>query len=184
MRAAAKRVCALILVTLCAALAADNTALAARLLIAIVEVDGKRVLETAYSDRGTERPATVWRYFGREPGWAKVAKIETDADNPLRARLQGKVVLGIMHVDRPIVAAAASEVELVRSDASSDRWYLPESEVERLADANDIAKVSPLLAAGQPLWQWAVAVGGLLVVLLLAVLCAWLMFRRPHAGVA
>ncbi|HEX5104848.1 MAG TPA: hypothetical protein VFV87_13600 [Pirellulaceae bacterium] len=42
-----------------------ETVSAARLLKAEIEVDGKLVLQTAYSDDGTEQVATVWRYLAR-----------------------------------------------------------------------------------------------------------------------
>jgi hypothetical protein len=49
-----------------AALSADKTASAARLLTATVQWDGRRVLQTAYSDDGTAPPEIVWRYLARE----------------------------------------------------------------------------------------------------------------------
>jgi hypothetical protein len=52
--------------------------------------------------------------------------------------LSGNIVIRILHVDRPIVQATATELELTRIGSPGDRWFLPESEVERIAAANGI----------------------------------------------
>ena len=167
-----------LLALLAAAALADESAFAARLLTATVEVDGQLVLQTAYSDSGTEKPATVWRYLAGEPGWAETAKIQADEAEPQRARLKGNIVIRIQHVDRQIVQANASELELVRIGLPGDRWFLPETEVERLAAASGISPPPVLPSWTGPLWPW-LAVGAAMVIGLIVLLGFSFALRRP-----
>jgi hypothetical protein len=160
-------------------LVACQSAWAARLLKAEIEVDGKVVLQTAYSDRGTESPATVWRYLGDEPGWADTAMIQPNESDPQRARLVGNIVIRVQHGGSPLVEARASELELIRVGSPNDRWYLPEAEVERIAAANGIGPPSNSSKSPLHVGMW-LAVGGTVVILGLVVLLGIaLAVRRP-----
>jgi len=165
------------LLALLAAALAGESAFAARLLTATVEVDGKLVLQTAYDDNGTEKAATVWRYLAGEPSWAETAKIRPDEADPQRAQLNGNIVIRIQHVDRPIVQATASELELVRIGSPGDRWFLPDAEVERLAAASGIGRPTASSAFGGPMWPWIV--GGLAA--MVAVLALLALVARPRS---
>jgi hypothetical protein len=111
---------------------------AARLLSATVELNGQMVLRTAYEDDdfwgSPPGAATVWRYLGKERLWVeKEAQVCAGAAHPLRAKLRGTLIIRLQHVDRLIVEAKAAELTLIRADPSSDKWFLPAEEVERLA---------------------------------------------------
>jgi hypothetical protein len=125
-----------------------GSAFAARLVTAIVQLDGQTVLSSTYQDDdfwgAPPGAATVWRYLGKEPMWAeKTARVTADAAEPLQAKLTGSFVIRLQHVDSLIVQAKASELTLIRADPSSDKWFLPTEEVERLAEANGIPGLPP-----------------------------------------
>src|SRR5688572_2999138 len=84
-----------------AVLGAGTTASAARLLTATVELDGRVVLRTHYADDARPPAGLVWRYLGREPGFAAVAAVPADPADPLRAALRGDVVVRVLHGERP-----------------------------------------------------------------------------------
>src|SRR5262245_13760250 len=122
-------------------LAMTNPASAARLLTATIKLNGQTVLQATYPDNdywGAPPAATVWRYLGKEPMSVEKAQIQADAADPLQATLRGDLVIRILHVDRLIVEAKATEVTLIRTSPASDKWILPAEEVERLAQANGI----------------------------------------------
>lgn len=162
-------------------LAAGGPAFAARLLTATVQLDGQTVLQSKYQDDdswGTPPgPATVWRYLGKEPIWVEQgAQIQADAADPVRAKLRGNVVVRVQHVDRLIVEAKADELTLVRANPSSENWYLPADEVERLAQANGIpAAPSRTRFERVSLWLWPVVAA-----LVVGISACLLIRRRPR----
>jgi hypothetical protein len=157
-----------------------EAALAARLLQATVEVDGQLVLQTSYTDSGAEKRETVWRYFGKEPGWAETAKIQPDEADPQRAHLKGNIVIRIQHVDRPIVQANVSELELMRIGSPGDRWFLPESEVERIAAASGIPAPPALRSSDGGLLIALLA--GLATMAMIGGLLVWAVWTRKPAA--
>src|SRR5262249_29715057 len=132
---------AVIPLAVCLWLAIGNSASAARLLTATIELNGQTVLQSTYPDNdywGAPPAAAVWRYFGREPMSVEKAQIPADAADPLQAKFRGDLVIRILHVDRLIVEATATDLTLIRRSPASDKWFLPAEEVERLAQANGI----------------------------------------------
>ena len=169
-----------LLALLIAAALSGESAYAARLLKAEVEVDGQIVLQTAYSDSGREKPATVWRYLAGEPGWAETAKIVADEADPQRARLKGNIVIRIQHGGSPVVQATASELELMRIGSPGDRWFLPEAELERVAAANGI---QPPLARRIPDGGMLIAlVAGMAAMVTIAGVLAWIVWPRKRVA--
>lgn len=163
-------------------LGAGRPASAARALTATVEVDGRIVLQTFYTDDGLQPPERVWRLLGREPGHATTAAIPADAADPSRAALRGDLVVRIRHVDRTIVEAKASELTLVRAEPSGDRWFLPGEEVERVAHANGIPRPSPLALSERETMLAVLWGGGATLVVVLALTTLWRVRRRRQAG--
>jgi hypothetical protein len=157
-----------------------GSAFAARLVSAIVQLDGQTVLSSTYQDDdfwgAPPGGATVWRYLGKEPMWAeKTVRVTGEAAEPLRAKLKGILVIRLQHVDSPIVEAKASELTLIRADPSSDKWFLPAEEVERLAEANGIPGL-PSPSLFQPAITWLGL--SLAAVVLVGSISVWLLFRR------
>lgn len=171
-----------LLALLAAVAQGGESAFAARLLTAEVEVDGQLVLRTSYTDDGTANRSTVWRYLGREPSMAETAKIQADEAHPEQARLTGDIVIRIHHGGGSIVLGNTTELQLVRIGSPNDRWYLPAAEVERIAAANGIP---PPVAPGAPsATLWLGILCGLSVLILAVALLAWSMWPRPGAGLA
>jgi hypothetical protein len=181
MRAALVHVVVHLLAGVATVLVAGQSAFGARLLKATIEVNGQPVLETAYSDRGTESPETVWRYLGSEPGWVETAKIEPDPKNLQRARLEGEIVIRVTHGGQQVVEGRATKLELIRFGSPNDRWFLPESEVERLAAANGIAQPAQGASLNGPVWLWLI--GGLAAIVVAVGLLAWIAWPRGRTGV-
>jgi hypothetical protein len=126
-------------------LSMHGSAFAARLVRATVQLDGQTVLHSTYQDDdfwgAPPGAATVWRYLGKEPMWVENGvQFTADAAEPLRVKLKGDLVIRLQHRDL-IGEAKASELTLIRADASSDKWFLPVDEVERIALANGIPNV-------------------------------------------
>ncbi len=115
---------------------------AARLLNVHFEQDGKAVLLTYYDDGGRADAPKVWRYLATQP--IMVAKkpvgIAADAQDPKTAVLTGAIRIRVQHVRRVIVEATVKRLKLVRKDTKDQRWFLPSSEVERIAKAAGIDK--------------------------------------------
>jgi hypothetical protein len=108
---------------------------AARLLKVFVMQEDATILHAYYDDGGRAEAATVWRYLQRPPkGVDETATvIPVDAANPLLAKLEGDVTVGIQHADRIIAQARVSSLALRRLDEKSSAWFLPAAEVERTA---------------------------------------------------
>ena len=159
-------------------LALGSSAFAARLLSATVQLNGQTLLHSTYQDNdfwGAPDAATVWRYLGKEPLWVeKGAQVQADAADPSQASLRGDLIIRLQHVDRLIVSAKATELTLIRSDPSSDNWFLPAEEVERLAQTNGIPAV-PTLTLFERASSWF---GVSIVAVVLVVMSAWLLIRR------
>ena len=161
-------------------LAMGSSAFAARLLSAIVQLNGQTVLQSAYQDNdfwgAPPAAATVWRYLGKEPLWVgKGAQVQADAADPLRAKLWGNLVIRVRHVDRLIVEAKAAELTLIRAAPSSDKWFLPAEEVERLAQANGIPAAPSLTLLGRAGTWLGLSIAAVVLVVSLS---AWLLIRR------
>jgi hypothetical protein len=159
-------------------LAVGSSAFAARLLTATIQLNGQTVLHSTYQDNdywGAPSAATVWRYLGKEPLWVeKGAQVQADAADPLQANLRGDLIIRLQHVDRLIVSAKATELTLIRADPSSDKWFFPAEELERLAQTNGIPSVRTLT-----LFEHASSwLGVSIVAVLLVVTSAWLLIRR------
>ncbi|MBC8876144.1 MAG: hypothetical protein H8E44_42505 [Planctomycetes bacterium] len=112
-----------------------ESASAARLLQVHVERDGQLVLHTYYDDGGKADAATVWRYLGRQPIMLEeeTMSVEPDTQNPLRATVDGDILIRFSHVDRVLAQTKLTRLNLIRSDAQSSMWFLSEQEVERTA---------------------------------------------------
>jgi hypothetical protein len=161
-------------------LAMGSSAFAARLLSATIQLNGQTVLHATYQDDdfwgAPPGAATVWRYLGKEPLWVeKGPQVQADAADPLLAKLRGNLVIRLQHVDRLIVEAKAAELTLIRAGPSSDRWFLPADEVERLAQANGIPAAPSLTLLGRAGTWLGLSIAA--VVLVVGV-SAWLLSRR------
>jgi hypothetical protein len=161
-------------------LATGSSAFAARLLSATVRLNGQTVLHSKYQDddfwSAPPGAATVWTYLGKEPLWVeKGAQVQADAADPVRAKLRGSLVIRLQHVDRLIVEAKAAELTLIRADPSSDKWFLPAEEVERLAQANGIPAVSSLPLVERPSTWLGLDIAAVVLVVSVSV---WLLIRR------
>jgi hypothetical protein len=146
----------------------SETAWAARLLYATVELDGRIAFRSAYQDddwNGVAPAARVWTYLGREPLWS-------EATNNVGSDLRGVVAIRIMHADRLIAQASVTNLTL---KSSKGKWFLPTDEMQRTARVAGLA-FNPVLA-GDPgrlrseqkdIWLWvasiAVLAGGSLAV--------------------
>ena len=157
-----------------------GSAFGARLLTAIVQLDGQTVLSSKYQDDDfwghPPGPAIVWRYLGKEPMWTEEPmRITADAAEPLQAKLKASLVIRVQHVDHLIVQAKASELTLIRTDISSDRWFLPPEDVERLAQANGI----PGLRSPSHVQPTRTSLGpSIVAIALVGSISAWLLIRR------
>jgi hypothetical protein len=167
-------------------LSLQGSAFAARLVTAVVQLDGQTVLRSTYQDDdfwGTPPgAATVWRYLGQEPMWVeKGGQVTADAAEPAQAKLKGSLVIRLQHVDRLIVEAKAAELTLTRADPSSDKWFLPAEEVERLAQANGIPAVPSLTLLERASTWLGLSIAA---VVLVVSTCAWLWIRswRPPSN--
>ncbi len=89
--------------------------------------------------------------------------ISVDRADPLKAKLRGHVVIRIQHVDRLIIARETSELRLIRTTPSSERWFVPAEEVERVAKGLPPPNDPRLLLS--------------VVLVLVTVIAAWLMYR-------
>ena len=108
---------------------------------ATVELDGQVVFRSIYLDweSGYANGATMWRYWGTEPVGCEVPpQFEACDTNPLRARLVGSLYLKLEQSGRIIVDGSANELTLVRTHIDSNRWFLPNTEVERVAQLSGI----------------------------------------------
>jgi hypothetical protein len=157
-------------------LALGSSAFAARLLGATVQLNGQTVLQSKYQDDDFWGAPTVWRYLGKEPLLVeKGAQVQADVADPLRAKLRGSLVIRIQHVDRLIVEAKAGELTLIRADPSSDKWFLPAEEVERLAQANSIPAVPSLTLFERTSTWFGLSIAAVVLVVSIS---AWLSRRR------
>ena len=96
---------------------------AARLLHFSVEHDGKTVLDVLYDDDGRAPPAVVWGYLGRVPiGVDTSPKLRASTEDPLRARLEGPVVVRLSHGGHALAEAHISGLTLVRMTAGRYHW--------------------------------------------------------------
>jgi hypothetical protein len=156
-----------------------GSAFAARLVTAVVQLDGQTVLSSKYQDNdfwgAPPGPAVVWRYLGKEPMWAEEPVLVTaDAAQRLEAKLKGSLDIRLQHVNHLIVQAKASELTLIRANPSSDKWFLPTEEVERLALANGIPGLrSPSHSQEANTWLGL----SIATVVLVGSVSAWLLIR-------
>jgi hypothetical protein len=153
-----------------------KSASAARLIHVTFEHDDRVVLETYYQDGGLADAATVWRYLGRKPimiGESPLGVASTG--DPMRADLDGKVTISVLHADRLIARANVSGLTLVRGDPSDTQWFLPGDEVERTARAAGLGPAaSPAIV-----WSWWIALG------MIGFLCLsfrWFALRLRYKG--
>jgi hypothetical protein len=171
-----------VLLTLVLWLLVGDSTLAARLLHATVELDGEVVLSSSYTSPDSAAAATVWRYLSQESYHTEISpKVELDSADPLRANLHGSIVICIRHVERVIVEAKATELTLIRAQPTSDQWFLPQGEIERLAQSNGIPDPPVVDPSMFELLWWLVplAVVGLLIATVL-VMALWLLSRSKR----
>jgi hypothetical protein len=107
---------------------------AARLLQVYIEQDGKVIAHTCYDDNGRADAAMIWRYLATPPIMVDedIAAFEPDRRS-LEVNLSGELVVRFQHTDRVIAQAQLSTLTLQRTDARTQAWFLPASEVERTA---------------------------------------------------
>jgi hypothetical protein len=137
-------------------LLSEKSAFAARLLTVTFERDGQAILITSYEDGGRADAATVWRYLGRKPIMVEPSpRVGANTADPMRADLDGDVIVIVEHASRLIARAKVRGLALVRGDPAKAEWFLPAAEVERTARAAGLGPaVSPRGA-----WTWWVASG-------------------------
>jgi hypothetical protein len=157
-----------------------SSTFAARLVSATVQLNGQTVLHSTYQDEdfwgAPPGAATVWRYLRKEPLWVEPgAQVQADATDSLQAKLRGLLIIRLQHVNRLIVDAKAAELTLIRTAPSSDKWFVPAEEVERLAQANGIPAV-PSLTLFERASTWLGL--GIATVVLIVSLSAWPWIRR------
>src|SRR5262249_5957999 len=133
------------------------------------------VLCSYYQDDGYPGAVVVWRYLAKPPlSVEKGSQVKASPVDALETKLQGPLLVRIQHVDRVLVEARASELTLMRTDPSGDKWFLPWEEVERLAQANGIPSVPEPASWERQTVRFAVIGAGVVVV---AALAGWLLFR-------
>jgi hypothetical protein len=117
-----------------------SSASAARNLKATIELDGTVVLSSTYFGPDRTSPAKVWRYLSKEPSSSVefAPLIKANPARPLRLDLNGAIAVRFRFGNRTIAEVTASKLTLVRASPTSDRWFLPGEEVERLAKSNGI----------------------------------------------
>ena len=105
-----------------------------------VRVDGALVLTTGFDASDSAPLKEIWANAARPPFSADSASstVVPTADDPLKAKLKGTVSLRIIHVDRLITSAAVPDLELKRDNPGDHKWYLPESELQRVLEEADI----------------------------------------------
>ncbi len=117
-----------------------SSAFGMRFLKASVELNGQVVLRSAYKDGGRVDGATVWRYWGTEPMFGEVSHpFEASSEDPLRTTLVGSLHLKFEHVNRIIVEGRVNKLTLIRTHIDSNLWFLPRTEVERIAKLSGIS---------------------------------------------
>ena len=78
-----------------------------------------------------------------------IAAFEPDRRS-LEANLSGELVVRFQHADRVIAQARLSTLTLQRTDARTQAWFLPDSEVERIAGVAGLGASSGLtLSSGE-----------------------------------
>jgi hypothetical protein len=101
-----------------------------RLIDVHVERDGVVALQTSYGVSDGLNAAAMWQTLQAQP-FEAVTPIISEAEDPKKAVLKGKLRMVILHVNNEIASAKISELRLVRDSDSSDRWKLAAGEVER-----------------------------------------------------
>ena len=155
---------------------------AARLLQVDIEQDGKVVVHTYYDDNARADTATIWRYLATPPIMVDedIAEIEPD-HLTLEANLTGELAIRFQHADRVIAQARLSTLSLQRTDARTQAWFLPDSEVERTAGAAGLGAPSRV-PSGLALSAGEVTIVVVVILTLLGVIAAaaFLFFRRAR----
>ncbi len=102
-----------------------------------IHLDGKLVLVTTFDAPDSDGPAQLWARAGSEPFAVdkKQTSIKARQENPLQAGLTGSVKITINHVKRMKTTATITDLELVRTSASSEKWFLPTAEIARAKKA-------------------------------------------------
>jgi len=124
---------------------------AARLLQVYIEQDGKVIAHSYDDGNGRADAATIWRYLAAPPIMVDedIAAFEPDRRS-LEANLSGELVVRFQHADRVIAQARLSTLTLQRTDARTQAWFLPDSEVERTAGVAGLGAPSGLtLSSGK-----------------------------------
>jgi hypothetical protein len=146
----------------------------ARLIGVEIEHQGKSVLTTYYSDNGYPPREEVWKYLGRTPIMVedKSVAITPSPDDPLKAKLEGDVVISI---SRTGTRAKFKDLMLVRDDAAVNKWYLPAGEVKRTAN---VAGLLPATAPPQPIYFRIRSIPWLVIFALLIIGGAFVVFLQ------
>jgi hypothetical protein len=105
-----------------------------RLIDVQIERDGVVALQTSYGVSDSLNAAAMWNTLQSQP-FEAVKPITSEAEDPKKAVLKGKLRMVIHHVNTEIASAKISELRLVRDSDSSDRWRLAAGEVERTSHA-------------------------------------------------
>jgi len=157
---------------------------AARLLDVFVELDGNVVVHAFYDDGGRADAATVWRYLEDPPIMVDddVTAVQADPTDSLRATLRGELLLTIQHKTRVIAQARLFTLTLRRADEQTQKWSLPEAEVERTARAAGLGP--PSMSPGNVVWFHGLsAIVGLFLLVLVGGLVAVAFLVRRRSGV-
>jgi hypothetical protein len=70
--------------------------------------------------------------------------------------------------------AKSAELRLIRADSSSDKWFLPAEEVERLAQANGISAVPSVMGFEHA----RTCLGPSIAAVVVVTISAWLISKR------
>ncbi len=121
----------------------------------------------------------MWSYLGQPPIFVeRTPPVVADSMDLLHTTLQGDLVVRVKQSDHVIVEAKASELTLVRDDATGEKWFLSADDVQRLAQQLGIAH-EPLSTS----WDQAVVLPlALLFGVAIAGVCAWALLRLRRAG--
>ncbi len=132
-------------------LASTGRTFAARLVPIALSVNGKVAMKASWGDNGHPGPDHVWEYLKNAKfECVKNFAVEPDPQDPLRAKLTGKVVLDVAYGGR----ADVSELRLVRPAADA-AWQVAPEEIERTFKIRHKPFVFRITAGGTPVF-WTV----------------------------
>lgn len=142
------------------------------------------VLRTLFDAPDSESPAQWWRRAGQEPSRSEeeVLRVNPDPGDPLRATLKGAIRIQILRTTNLQTTASLTDLELVRRAVETSKWFLPESEVERVVRAMQPVVTTKFTLVGLP--PLSVAAGLAIVTALPAFIFGVRHWRTPAGKAA